>query len=92
MLAVNESVGRFVALANLEKDMLAQQSIEHDVNDLVDLITLRIKDNHISEVAGSLLENMFKLRFDILEWLVDNDKKRMIILTLSMSVSPRIFN
>lgn len=75
MLAVNESVGRFVALANLEKDMLSQQSIDQDVTDLVDLITLRIKDNHISEVADSLLESMFKLRFDILEWLVENDRK-----------------
>ena len=75
MLAVNESVGRFVALANLEKDILSQQSIEQDVADLVDLITLRIKDNHISKVADGLLESIFKLRFDVLEWLVDNGKK-----------------
>jgi hypothetical protein len=74
MLAINEPIGRFVALANLEKNILSQKSIEQDVVNLVDLITIRIKDKSVDEVANSLLENIFDLRFDLIEWLADNDK------------------
>lgn len=74
MIAINESIGRFVALANLEKDIFSQKSIEQDVEDLVDLITIRIKDKSVDEVANGLLENIFDLRFELIEWLADNDK------------------
>ncbi len=74
MLAINEPIGRFVALANLEKNIFSQKSIEQDVADLVDLIIIRSKDRSIEEVANSLLENMFDLRFDLIEWLAENDK------------------
>lgn len=74
MIAINESIGRFVALANLEKDIFSQKSIEQDVADLVDLITIRIKHKPVDEVANSLLENIFDLRFEIIEWLANNDK------------------
>lgn len=74
MLAIHEPIGRFVALVNLEKNILSQRPIEQEVINLVDLIKVRIKDKPIEEVANSLLENVFYLRFDIFEWLVDNDK------------------
>ena len=74
MIAINEPIGRFVALANIEKDIFSQKSIEQDVANLVDLITIRIKDKSIDDVANNLLENIFDLRFDLMEWLSNNDK------------------
>jgi hypothetical protein len=74
MIAINEPIGRFVALANLEKNILSQKSIEQDVANLVDLITIRSKEKSVEEVANSLLENIFDLRFDLVEWLANNDK------------------
>lgn len=74
MIALNEPIGRFVALANLEKNIFSQKSIEKDVSDIVDLITIRIKDKSLEEVSESLLENIFDLRFDLIEWLGNNDK------------------
>ncbi|MEM8524273.1 MAG: hypothetical protein AAGG68_06505 [Bacteroidota bacterium] len=74
MVAINRSIGRFVALANLEKDIFSQRSIEQNVADLVDLITIRIKGKSVDEVANGLLENIFDLRFDVIEWLAHIDK------------------
>jgi hypothetical protein len=74
MLAINESIGRFVALANLEKDIFSQKSIEQNVADLVDLITMRVKDKPVDEVAHSLLENTFNLRLEVIEWFIHQDK------------------
>lgn len=74
MIAINEPIGGFVALVNLEKDILSQQSIESSVANLVDLIKIRIQEKSIEEVANSLLENIFDLRIDLIEWLAGNDK------------------
>lgn len=74
MIAINESIGRLVALANLEKNIFSQKSIEQDIEDLVDLISIRIKEKSVDEVANGLLENIFDLRFEVLNWLASNDK------------------
>lgn len=74
MIPNNRPIGGFVALANLEKDIFSQKSIKQDVANLVDLITIRSKEQSIEEVANSLLENIFDLRFDLVKWLADNDK------------------
>lgn len=74
MIPINEPIGGFVALANLEKDIFSQKSIKQDIANLVDLITIRSKEKTIEEVANSLLENIFDLRFDLVKWLADNDK------------------
>ncbi|MFK8104945.1 MAG: hypothetical protein AB8G15_20670 [Saprospiraceae bacterium] len=74
MIALSEPIGRFVALANLEKNVFPQKSIEKNIADIVDLITIRIKDKSLDEVSESLLENIFDFRFDLIEWLIDNDK------------------
>lgn len=82
MLALNEPIGRFVALANLEKDILSQKSIEQDVANLVDLITIRVKDKSIEEVANGLLENIFDLRFELIKWLAQNEQGISNYLTI----------
>ncbi len=74
MLTINEPIGRFIALANLEKNMLPSKSIEQDISNLIDLICLRIKHEPIETVANSLLESMFNLRMEIMAWLANNDK------------------
>lgn len=74
MLAINEPIGRFVALANIDKNIVTQKSIAQDVANLVDLITIRSKDRSIEQIADGLLENIFDLRFVLLEWLADNNK------------------
>lgn len=73
MLAISEPIGRFVALANLEKTLFSQKPLEQDIANLIDLITIRIKDQSLEEVSNSLLENIFDLRLDLVEWLVDNN-------------------
>ncbi len=72
MIALKEPIGRFVAFANLKKDIFSQKSVRQDVEDLVDLITIRSQDDSVEDVANSLLENIFDLRIDVLEWLVDS--------------------
>ena len=74
MLVVNNPVGRIIALANLEENILGQGQMDHHIEDLVDLIKIRVQDTPIEEVANGLLENVFDLRFEVLEWLSDNDK------------------
>ncbi len=74
MIVINEPIGRFVAFANLEKDLLHHKSIEHDISNLVDLISIRSKDKSIEVVANSLLENIFNLRFELIEWLANREK------------------
>lgn len=74
MLAINEPIGRYIALANLERNLF-HKSIEEDVTDLVDLIRIRIKDKPVDQVADSLLESMFKLRLDLIQWLANNNKE-----------------
>lgn len=67
-------VGRIIALSRLKKGILPQKSLEQKVDNLVDLITIRIKNKSVEEVANSLLEQVLELRFDFIEWLGDNDK------------------
>lgn len=74
MLTTNEPIGGFIALINLEKDILPQKSIKQDVADLIDLLIIRIKSKSVEEVANSLLENVFDLRIDLIEWFDNNDK------------------
>ncbi len=74
MLTTSEPIGRFIALANLDKGIISQTSIEHSIENLVDLITLRVQKKSIEEVANGLLDKVFDLRFEVLEWLADKDK------------------
>jgi hypothetical protein len=74
MIALSESIGRFVALANLEKNIVSQASIEQAITDLIDLITIRIQEQSVDQVADSLLENVFNLRFELIEWLAKKNK------------------
>lgn len=74
IFAGNEPIGRFIALANLNKDLISQNSIEQDVENLVDLIKIRINDKSIDNVANGLLSKIFDLRFDLIKWLANNDK------------------
>ncbi|HMQ49103.1 MAG TPA: hypothetical protein PKA00_16615 [Saprospiraceae bacterium] len=74
MVAINEPIGGFVALANLEKGLFAQRSIEQEVANLVDLISIRIKEKSVEEVADSLFEKLFDLRIDLIKWLLESKK------------------
>ncbi|MEO1713424.1 MAG: hypothetical protein AAFU60_08830, partial [Bacteroidota bacterium] len=74
MIAINEPIGRFAALANLEKKIFSQRSIEQDIKNLIDLISIRIKEKSVDEVANGLLENIFDLRVELINWLASNDK------------------
>lgn len=74
MLVGNEPIGRFIALANLDKNIISQNSIEQEIENLVDLIIVRSKDKSIEEVANSLLSNVLDLRFEVFDWLGQNDK------------------
>jgi hypothetical protein len=82
MYAINEPIGRYVALANLEEDVFTPKRIKQDVANLVDLIIARIHDKPIDEVANSLLESIFELRLDLVEWLASNDKDPSIYLEM----------
>lgn len=88
MLAFNKPIGRFIALANLEKDIIPENIISQRVSDLVDLITIRVKEQPIEDVSESLLERVFDLRYELIEWLVDNNKDFNFILeTINENIS-----
>jgi len=74
MLAANEPIGRFIVLANIEKDVLSKSSIEQDIENLIDLIKIRISNKSIENVSESLLNQVFDLRFEVLEWLANENK------------------
>ena len=74
MLATIEPIGRFIALAHLEKGIIPQKSIEQNLDNVVDLIIARAKNQPIEDVANSLLEQVFELRLDLIQWFGKNDK------------------
>lgn len=74
MLALNEPIARFVTIAHVDKSIILDKSIDQRIAAIVDLITIRIKDQSIDEVSLGLLEDIFDLRFEILEWLAANEK------------------
>ncbi len=72
MLAVNNPIGKIVVWTHLQKDNLPQKSIEQSVADVVDLLTVRVVQNPVEEVANSLIERIFDLRWEIISWLADD--------------------
>ena len=73
MIAIEEPIGKFVALANLEENLVATTAIRQDVANLVDLIKVRVKDRSVQEVADSLQEEVFELRVELIKWLVSSN-------------------
>lgn len=63
-----------VVYANLSKHIELQQSLEDKVKTLVDLLTIRLKNNTIEQTAISLFEQMFSLRIHIMDWLAESDE------------------
>lgn len=75
MLAINEPIGRFIAVSNLEKPALLPKHIEQDIGELVDLICLRIMRYPIETVVSGLMEYVFNLRIELFVWLAGNNKE-----------------
>lgn len=87
MLAISKPIGRFVAIANLQKNILPQKSIEKEITKLVNLITLQIKSKSVEEVAESLLENIFELRMNLMDWLIKNKSDFLNIIDKYVAVN-----
>ena len=73
MLGASKSVGEIIVLASLEKEILTRKSLRQSVEDLLDLIKTRVKNKPIEEVAQSLLDNMFRVRHEVLQWFSAKD-------------------
>ncbi len=69
MIAIKEPVGRLIVLAHNQKNMIAQSHIEESIEDLMDIITIRLLTKSVAVVSESVLEKIFDLRFEVLEWL-----------------------
>lgn len=74
MITTSEPIGRFVALLNLEKDIITDKSVRRSIEDIVDLLKIRLTDKSIEEVSESLMKQVFELRFEIIEWLAHENK------------------
>ncbi|HFA48942.1 MAG TPA: hypothetical protein ENJ95_07995 [Bacteroidetes bacterium] len=68
MLATREPLGRFIVLAHNEKGIITKSSIEQEIDDLVDIIKVRVQSKKLKAVAESLYERIFEIRFDVIEW------------------------
>ncbi|HKK79389.1 MAG: hypothetical protein GVY26_08925 [Bacteroidetes bacterium] len=73
MIAIEEPIGKFIALANLEQNLVVTTAIRQDVANLVDLIKVRIKDRSVQEVADTLREEVFELRIELIKWLANSN-------------------
>ncbi len=74
MLSTNDySIGKFVIFANRQKVIL-QDDLGLCVENLVDLITIKIKHDPIELVAQKLLPEIFDLRIKLLKWIGENEK------------------
>jgi hypothetical protein len=69
MITIKEPVGRLIVLAHNQKNMIAQSHIEQSVEDLIDIITIRLLTKSVAAVSESVLEKIFDLRFEVIEWL-----------------------
>lgn len=52
----------------------SKSSLQSNIEKLIDLIIARNEDRTLEELANGLKEDTFNLRFDIIEWLVDEGK------------------
>jgi hypothetical protein len=69
MITLKEPVGRLIVLAHNQKNMIAQSHMEQSVEDLIDIITIRLLTKTVAAVSESVLERIFDLRFEVIEWL-----------------------
>lgn len=74
MLATREPLGRFIVQAHSEKGLISKPIVMQEIDDLIDLIKIRIQNKSISKIAETFHEKIFELRFDIIEWFADQNK------------------
>ena len=69
MIATSEPIGRFIVLAHNKKGVISKSSLDKEIEDLVDIIKIRLQNKSIEAVSESILDKIFELRFDFIEWL-----------------------
>lgn len=76
MLILESPTANFISRFSLDKIGNNESPLQNNIEKLVDLIIARSEDRKIEEVANGLKEDIFNLRFDILEWLVSEGKDK----------------
>ena len=74
MITTRKPIGRLFVLANNQKGIIYKSSIENDIENLIDIIKIRVVENELDAVSENLLSKIFDLRFEVLEWLAINKK------------------
>lgn len=69
MIALNENIGRIIVGVNLDRQFAKANSFELEIDTLIDLIKVRIKDRSIDEISNRLLEHLFELRVSMMNWM-----------------------
>jgi hypothetical protein len=74
ILATKEPLGRIIALAKIDDKIFPQKALEQKAENLIDLIIIRINSKSIEEVSESLLQEIFELRLDVIELLLEESE------------------
>jgi len=72
MITIGESFSKIIISENIRKDGTSKAPMERDIDDLIDLIKIRLSDKTIVELADSVLETVFELRLKVVEWFAKN--------------------
>lgn len=90
MITTKEPISRFIVLTHNYKNVLNKSSIEHQVEDLIDIISFRIHNKPIDEVADTVLEKIFELRFEFIEWFFTNHHHKSLFNELQLAINKDI--
>ena len=90
MIALKEPISRFIVVAHNNKHIVQKSSIEHKIDDLIDIISFRIQNKELETVAESVFEKLFELRFEIFEWFYINNDDKNILTELQEKLNQEI--
>lgn len=74
MLATHNLTGDFIVSATKQKSLILDDDLPQSIENLIDLITIKIKKQPIEIVAKKLLPEIFDLRIKSLRWIINNKK------------------
>jgi hypothetical protein len=90
MLSTREPISRLIFLAHNNKKVLNKSSIEHQIEDLIDIVSYRLNSKPIEVVAESVLDKIFELRFEFIDWFFTNHQDKNIFTELQEKINEEI--
>lgn len=90
MIGLSAPISKLLVTAHNHKGLVKVHAIEHQIDDLIDIISFRLQSKSFDVVAESIYEKLFDLRFEIIQWYYLKNENKDFFNALQIKVNQEI--